>query len=59
MDDVASTGAEANVHIQRLREARGITGDHNDISNGVLVSSLNEALNLRVLSRNGFGIPMF
>lgn len=46
MDDVASTRAEANDHIQRLREARGITGDHNDISNGVLVSSLNEALNL-------------
>ena len=46
MDDVASTISEANDHIQRLREARGIKGDYNDISDGVLVSSLNEALNL-------------
>jgi hypothetical protein len=46
MDDVASTRAEANDHLQRLREARGIKGDCNDISNDANVSSLNEALNL-------------
>jgi hypothetical protein len=46
MDEVASTKAEANHHIQRLREARGIKGNNNDVSDGVLVSSLDAALNL-------------
>ncbi|GAB1311860.1 hypothetical protein MFIFM68171_02070 [Madurella fahalii] len=46
MDDIASTKAEADDHLQRLREARGIKGNYDDISDGVLVSSLNEALNL-------------
>ncbi|KAK3385925.1 hypothetical protein B0H63DRAFT_560413 [Podospora didyma] len=46
MGDMASTKAEANDHLQQLREARGIKGHHGDISDSVLVSSLNEALNL-------------
>jgi hypothetical protein len=46
MDDIASTEAEAHGHIHRLREARGIRGNNSDISDSVLVSSLNEALNL-------------
>lgn len=46
MHEVASTRAEANAHLQRLREARGVKTDYNDISDGVLVSSLNEALDI-------------
>jgi len=46
MDDIASTKAQANDHLQRLREERGITGDDNGISDSVLVSSLDEALKL-------------
>jgi hypothetical protein len=48
MDDIAaSTNAEANDNLQLLREARGIKGDANDhVSDNVLISSLNEALNL-------------
>ncbi|KAK7697413.1 hypothetical protein SLS64_013551 [Diaporthe eres] len=46
MDNRASTRAEADGQIQRLREARDIKGEHNDISDDALVSSLNEALNL-------------
>jgi hypothetical protein len=46
MDGIASTEAEANGHIHRLREARGIKGNNREVSGSVLVSSLNEALNL-------------
>lgn len=46
MDGIALTKAEADDHLRRLREKRGMMGDNNDVSNSVLLSSLNEALAL-------------
>lgn len=46
MDEPASTRAEANAQLRRLREAIGIKGDYNDSSDNKLVSCLDEALDL-------------
>ncbi|KAL2281745.1 hypothetical protein FJTKL_11421 [Diaporthe vaccinii] len=55
MDEMASTRAEANGHLQRLQESLGVKGDCNDISDNKLFSIVNAALH--ILSKELYSKP--